>query len=310
MRRRGRALLALVAAAVSPGGYHVPDEFITDQGGEAFAHIYRIDRLLHDSQSEYQRVRVIDNKDFGRMLILDDAVQTTERDEFIYHEMMAHVPLLAHSAPRRALIIGGGDGGLLREMLRHPLEHVTMVELDRAVVDVTKDLIPSIPGRAFDDPRARLLIQDGIAFVRETSDWFDVATVDSTDPKGPSLGLFSSEFYGALAKMLGTGGVLSVQSGSPIYQRDVIAMVRSNMAPHFKWVRTYYGTVPTYPGVLWTWTIGTQQRDPAAVSIDETERRMASTPTKFYIPASHAEYFKLPPYLATGLIDPAERTGA
>jgi spermidine synthase len=288
----------------------VPPEFITDQGGEAFAHIYRIDRLLHDSQSEYQRVRVIDNKDFGRMLILDDAVQTTERDEFIYHEMMAHVPLLTHSSPKRALIIGGGDGGLLREMLRHPVDHVTMVELDRAVVDVTMQLIPSIPGRAFEDPRARLLIQDGIAFVRDAREPFDVATVDSTDPKGPSLGLFAGEFYGAIAKLLGPRGVLSVQSGSPIYQRDVIAMVRTNMAPHFKWVRTYCGTVPTYPGVLWTWTIGAQQRDPAAIGIDETTGRMASMPTQFYIPSSHAEYFKLPPYLAAGLSDTTNRSGA
>lgn len=284
-------------------------EFITDQGGESFAHIYRIDRLLHDSQSAYQRVRVIDNQDFGRMLILDEAVQTTERDEFIYHEMMAHVPLLAHPSPTRALIIGGGDGGLLREMLRHPLERATMVELDRAVVDVTKAFIPSIPGRAFDDPRAHLLIQDGIAFVRDAKESFDVATVDSTDPKGPSLGLFASEFYGSMAKLLGPRGVLAVQSGSPIYQRDVIAMVRTNMAPHFKWVRTYYGTVPTYPGVLWTWTIGAQHRDPAAVGVDETLRRMASIPTKFYIPSSHAGYFKLPPYLATGLIDTTNPAG-
>ncbi len=284
-------------------------EFITDQGGESFAHIYRIDRLLHDSQSAYQRVRVIDNQDFGRMLILDEAVQTTERDEFIYHEMMAHVPLLAHPSPTRALIIGGGDGGLLREMLRHPLEHATMVELDRAVVDVTKAFIPSIPGRAFDDPRAHLLIQDGIAFVRDAKESFDVATVDSTDPKGPSLGLFASEFYGSMAKLLGPRGVLAVQSGSPIYQRDVIAMVRTNMAPHFKWVRTYYGTVPTYPGVLWTWTIGAQHRDPAAVGADEALRRMASIPTKFYIPGAHAGYFKLPPYLAAGLIDTTNPAG-
>jgi spermidine synthase len=292
-----------------PEENRVTPEFITDQGGESFAHIYRIDRLLHDSQSAYQRVRVIDNQDFGRMLILDEAVQTTERDEFIYHEMMAHVPLLAHPSPTRALIIGGGDGGLLREMLRHPLERATMVELDRAVVDVTKAFIPSIPGRAFDDPRAHLLIQDGIAFVRDAKESFDVATVDSTDPKGPSLGLFASEFYGSMAKLLGPRGVLAVQSGSPIYQRDVIAMVRTNMAPHFKWVRTYYGTVPTYPGVLWTWTIGAQHRDPAAVGVDETLRRMASIPTKFYIPSSHAGYFKLPPYLATGLIDTTNPAG-
>jgi spermidine synthase len=280
-------------------------EFITDQGGEGFAHIYRIDRLLYDGRSAYQRVRVIENRDFGRMLILDDAVQTTERDEFIYHEMLAHVPLLSHPAPRRALIVGGGDGGLLREALRHPIAHATMVELDRDVVDVTRRLIPTIPGTAFDDPRARLLIEDGIVFARDRREAFDVAMVDSTDPKGPSLGLFSGEFYGDVAGLLGPAGVLCVQSGSPLYQRDVIAMVRRSMAPHFRWVRTYLAAVPTYPGVLWTFTIGAQSRDPAALDADEAARRMASIPTRYYLPVQHGHYFEMPPFLRAGLLPDA-----
>ncbi len=276
-------------------------EWIADPGGPGFAHIYRVDALLHDSRSAYQRIRVIDNTDFGRMLILDEAVQTTERDDFIYHEMLAHVPLCAHPAPRRVLIIGGGDGGLLREALRHPIEHATMVELDREVIEVTRRWIRSIPGDAFDDPRTRLLIEDGIQFARQTTERFDVALVDSTDPKGPSLGLFSREFYGNIARLLGPSGVLAVQSGSPLYQQDVVAMVHRNMDPHFRWVRTYLGTVPTYPGVLWTFTLGAQARDPKAIDQAEIARRLQGIATQYYTPAAHHGLFDLPPFLRAAL---------
>jgi spermidine synthase len=272
-------------------------EWITDPGGDGFAHVYRVEAILHDSRSAYQHIRVIENKDFGRMLVLDDAVQTTERDEFIYHELLSHVPILSHPSPQRLLIIGGGDGGLLREALRHPLTHATMVEIDGEVIEVTRRLIPSIPGGAFGDPRTRLLVEDGIRFVRETTESFDVALVDSTDPKGPSLVLFTTEFYGHLARVLGTAGVLAVQSGSPLYQQDVIALVRGNMAPHFRWVRTYVGAVPTYPGVLWTFTVGTQTRDPAALDEAELSRRMAGIATRYYTPAAHRHLFAPPPFL-------------
>jgi spermidine synthase len=273
-------------------------DWITDPGGDAFAHTYRVDALLHDERSAYQRIRVIENGDFGRMLVLDEAVQTTEQDEFIYHELLSHVPLCTHPSPERVLIVGGGDGGLLREVLRHPVQHATMVELDRQVVDVTRRLMPAIPAKAFEDPRARLLIEDGIAFARDTREAFDVALVDSTDPKGPSLGLFSDAFYGDVARLMGGSGVLAVQSGSPLYQQDVIVMVRRNLAPHFRWIRTYLGTVPTYPGVLWTFTIGSQGRDPARLDSKELASRMTGIPTRYYTPETHRALFVPPPFLA------------
>jgi len=281
----------------SPSEAPRTDTWITDPGGEGFAQTYRVEAWLHDSRSAYQHIQVVENKDFGRMLILDDAVQTTERDEFIYHELLSHVPILTHPSPRRLLIVGGGDGGLLREALRHPLTHATMVEIDGDVIEVTRRLMPSIPGNAFNDPRTRLLVDDGIRFVRETTESFDVALVDSTDPKGPSLVLFTSEFYGHLARVLGPGGVLAVQSGSPLYQQDVIALVRRNMTPHFRSVRTYLGTVPTYPGVLWSFTVGAQSRDPAALDETELSRRMAGIATRYYAPAAHRFLFAPPPFL-------------
>jgi spermidine synthase len=277
------------------------EEWINDLGGPAFAHTYRVDTALYDAQSPYQRIRVIENADFGRMLILDDAVQTSERDDFIYHELLAHVPICTHPSPARALVIGGGDGGLLRETLRHPLEHATMVELDRQVVDATLRFIPSIPGTVYGDPRARLLIRDGIAFVRDTDERFDVAMVDSTDPKGPSLGLFATEFYGDMARVLGPAGVLAVQSGSPLYQQDLIRMVRDHMAPHFRHVRTYLGTVPTYPGALWTFTLGSQARDPLTLTEADIAHRLAGLPTRYYTPSAHAGLFTLPPFLMSDL---------
>ncbi|MDR7537867.1 MAG: polyamine aminopropyltransferase [Armatimonadota bacterium] len=279
----------------------VHSEWITDPGGPGFAQTYRVQRLLHDERSAYQRIRVIENADFGRMLILDEAIQTTERDDFIYHELLAHVPLCTHRSPRRVLIIGGGDGGLLREVLRQPIGHATMVELDRQVVEATRRFIPSIPGDAYDDPRARLLIQDGIAFARETSEQFDVALVDSTDPVGPSLGLFSSEFYGHMARIVGASGVLAVQSGSPLYQQDVIRMVRRNMRAHFRLVRLYMGTIPTYPGGLWTFTIASQDRDPLSLTAAEIADRLGDIPTRYYTPALHARLFDLPPFLQAEL---------
>ncbi|MBI3998947.1 MAG: polyamine aminopropyltransferase [Armatimonadetes bacterium] len=275
--------------------------WMTDPGWEGYAHTFRVEALLHDSQSRFQRIRVVENRDFGRMLFLDEAVQTTEHDEFVYHELLSHVPLCTHPDPRRVLLIGGGDGGLLRETLRHPVEHVTMVEIDQDVIEVTRRLIPSIPGGAFDDPRARLIIDNGISFARRTAERFDVALVDGSDPKGPSLDLFSPEFIGDLARLLGPGGVLAMQSGSPLCQQDLVAMVGRRMRPHFRWVRCYLGAVPSYPGVLWSFTIGSHTRDPAALEDGELRRRLEGITTRCYTPAGHRSLFALPPFLAEAI---------
>lgn len=272
-------------------------EWLTDVGGPGFAHTYRIDEELYRGRSLYQEIRVIANTDFGRMLILDEAVQTTERDEFVYHEMLAHVPLLAHPAPRRVLIIGGGDGGLLEEALKHPLEAAVMVEIDRDVVDVTRRLLPQIPGRAFEDPRTQLHVADGIRFVAETTERFDVILVDSTDPKGPAVGLFALPFYEAARARLGRQGVIAVQSGSPLYQQDLIRMVRANLGAVFPHVATYLATVPTYPGVLWTFTIGAPA-DPSAVPPEVVQRRTAGFGLQYLTPVIHRAAFGLPPFIA------------
>ncbi len=271
--------------------------WLTDQGCVDLTTSFLVTRRLHEEQTPYQHLEIYESPRFGRMLVLDGAVQTTEADEFIYHEMLAHPGLLTHPAPRQALIIGGGDGGLLEEALKHPLERATIVEIDGAVVRRSREYLDVISAGAFDDPRARLVIGDGIAYVANAPDRIDVALVDSTDPVGPAAGLFSVEFYAALADRLTPDGVAVVQSGSAVYQHELIAMVRRNMAPSFRVVRTYAATVLAYPGVLWSFTIGSLGRDPIDVHSSEIARRTEGFGLRYYTPAGHQAAFDLPPYL-------------
>ncbi len=277
------------------------EAWLTDVGGPGFAQTYRIEEELYRGRSDFQEIRVIRNQDFGVMLVLDDAVQTSVRDEFIYHEMLAHVPLLAHPAPRRVLIIGGGDGGVLEEALKHPLEGAVMVEIDRQVVEITRRFLPEIPGRAFDDPRAHLIIADGIRYLRETADTFDVILVDSTDPKGPAIGLFEQPFYGDARRRLRPGGLIAVQSGSPLYQQDLIRMVRTNLGALFPRIATYLGSVPTYPGVLWSFTLGLTAEGPLTFEEEEAARRTAGFALQYLTPPMLRAAFSLPPFLAREL---------
>ncbi|MCS7174032.1 MAG: polyamine aminopropyltransferase [Armatimonadetes bacterium] len=273
------------------------EEWFRDTGGEGFANAYRIDEVLFDGRSRYQHVQVVRNAFFGRMLLLDEAVQTTEADEFIYHEMLAHLPLVTHPAPASLLIIGGGDGGLLEEALKHPLRRAVMVEIDELVVEVTRRYIPEIPRGAFEDPRVELRFEDGFVYVRRTEGRFDVVLVDSTDPQGPSVPLFSSEFYGDLQRLLTEEGVVAVQSGSPLYQRDLIVQVRRNLKQHFPIVRTFLVPIPTYPGALWSFTLGSKGPDPLAISPGVIEDRIAGMNLQYYTAARHHESLIAPPFL-------------
>lgn len=272
-------------------------EWLWDHGGEGFAHVYRTDEVLFDAASPYQRVRVVHTPMFGRMLVLDDAVQTSEADEFCYHEMLAHLPMVTHPEPRRILIVGGGDGGLLEEALKHPVERVVMVEIDRMVVDATLRWIPQIPGGAFEDPRTELRIEDGFAYVRGCAERFDVALVDSTDPQGPSVPLFGAAFYGDLYRVLGEDGILAVQSGSPLYQQDLVAEVRRNLRQHFPVVRTYLACVPSYPGVLWTFTVASKRHDPKALDPQQVERRVGGLGLRYYTGMQHVASLNPPPFV-------------
>ncbi len=268
-------------------------QWLVDIVGRGFGQALQVDDVLYDHRSTFQRIQVATSPLFGRMLILDDAVQTTERDEYTYHEMLAHLPLLTHPGPCRVLIIGGGDGGTLEEVLKHQVETVTLVEIDREVVDVTRRFLPSIPQAAFDDPRTHLVIEDGIAFVEATREHFDVILVDSTDPKGPGVALFSEPFFRACAGALTRDGVLCVQSGSLLYQRDLQVLVSHHLSGLFPLVVPYWTAVPAYPGTMWTFTLASRHTDPRTLQVEKIASRIVGG-LRAYSPASHHAALALP----------------
>ncbi len=264
------------------------------------AQALRESRVLYDSQTEHQRLRVFENPTFGRILTLDNVVQVTTRDNFIYHEMLTHVPLLAHGEAKRVLIIGGGDGGMAREVLRHTnVEHVTMVEIDAGVVEFCREYLPDISAGAFDDPRLHLTIDDGAAFMRSTSDRFDVIIVDSTDPVGPGEVLFTDTFYGHAHRALNPGGILVTQNGVPFLQGAELTNTMRAFKALFADSTCYLATVPTYAGgpMAFGWgTDGTARQ----VTVETLAQRFeaAGITTDYYTPEVHKGAFALPGYVA------------
>lgn len=264
-----------------------------------YAQSLRIDRLLYDSETEHQRLRVFENPTFGRVLTLDGVVQTTEGDNAIYHEMLTHVPILAHGAARRVLIVGGGDGGMAREVLRHAsVEHVTMVEIDAGVVEFSKEYLPNLSQGAFDDPRLDLVIADGADFMKTTAGGFDVIIVDSTDPIGPGEVLFTDTFYGHAKRALAPNGILVTQNGVPFMQPEELTNTMRAFRALFADATCYLATVPTYAGgpMAFGWgTDGDARETPLDVL---TGRFDAAGLTPFYYtPAVHRAAFALPGYV-------------
>jgi spermidine synthase len=264
------------------------------------AQALRITTEYYDSATDHQRIRVFENPTFGRIMTLDGVVQVTEADNFIYHEMLTHVPILAHGAVRRVLIIGGGDGGMAREVLKHPgIEQVTMVEIDETVVEFCKSHLPGISAGAFDDPRLDLVIADGAAFMKTNADLYDVIIVDSTDPVGPGEVLFSDTFYGHAKARLAQGGILVTQNGVPFLQGSELTNTMRAFRALFTDATCYLATVPTYAGgpMAFGWaTDGTAR----ASDLSTLTARFAETgiSTDYYTPEVHLGAFALPPYVA------------
>ncbi len=259
----------------------------------------QIENTLYEGQTAFQKVLIFENSRFGRVLVLDNIVQTTEADEFIYHEMLAHVPLVGHGTAAQVLIIGGGDGCLLEEVLKHPVERVTMVEIDGEVVDLCRKYLPAISATAFDDSRTNLVIADGTAFVAGTTDKFDVIIVDSTDPVGPGKVLFEPPFYEACRTLLKEGGIMATQNGVPIYQGAELRMAAINLKSVFAHSGFYVVPVPTYGGGLMTLGWASQDTDLAAgggeglaAAVDRLDLE-----ARYYSAAIHRAAFALPGYI-------------
>ena len=261
----------------------------------------KADRVLFDSETEHQRLIIFDNADFGRVMMLDSIVQVATKDEFIYHEMMAHVPLFAHGRANRALIVGGGDGGVLREALRHPeLEQVTLCEIDRGVIALCRTHFPEISAGAYDDPRTRIVIADGTKFVAETEDRFDVIMIDSTDPIGPGAVLFTREFYAGCRRCLEPGGLLVTQNGLPFLQAGELKQSVAYFRELFADASAYLANTPTYFGgpMSFGWATDNKKlREHRRKKIERRHENAGAFPTRYWSPEVHVASFALPPYV-------------
>lgn len=242
---------------------------------------YSVEKVLYHRNSEYQEILVFENPFFGRVLVLDGIVQLTERDECIYHEMLVHIGMCAHPAPSKVLIIGGGDGGTLREVTKHRcVKEVWMVELDRAVVEVSKEFFPTL-ATAFDDPRLKLIVEEGAKFLRNSDETFDIIVVDSTDPIGPARNLIEEAFFRSVFGKLRDSGVFAMQSESLFFHSEHIKLVRERLRKLFPVVELFTAPIATYPGNWWSFSAGSK-------GLDLREpRRQPDFETKYYTTSIH-----------------------
>ncbi len=266
---------------------------------------YRADRILRDVKTAHQHLLLFENPLFGKVLLLDGATQVTTADEFVYHEMMSHVPILAHGRAQDVLIVGGGDCGIAEEVLKHKsVVTLALVEIDASVVEFSKEHFPDFTEPVLSDPRFDLVIGDGMAFVAQTEKKFDVVIVDSTDPHGPGEVLFSDEFYRHVRRCLKPGGVLVTQSGVPFLQPDVVQSSVRNLGKLFADSTCYIAAIPTYTGGHLAMGWATDDRTLRAVSVEELTRRYelaGSFQTKYWTPEVHRAAFALPRFIADGI---------
>ncbi len=277
---------------------------------DAVCQEFRVDKMYFENKTDHQHLMIFHNAQLGRVMTLDGVVQTTEADEFIYHEMMAHVPILAHGKAKRVLIIGGGDGGMLREVVKHRVEHVTQVEIDQAVVDMAKEYLPRHSNGAYDDPRLNLVIADGMDFVKSHAEHcinhedekFDIIISDSTDPIGPGEVLFSDNFYALAKNCLHDDGIMTTQNGVPFFQKDEIQNTYQRMGTQFSDIGFYVAPVPTYYGGFMTFAWGTNSkaRDIKRASLRE-RFNAAKLGTRYYNPDIHKAAFALPQYIINAI---------
>lgn len=265
---------------------------VTEWGAPGVGLTLKITKMLHEETTPYQHIQIADSVEYGRMLILDGVFQTSVKDEWMYHEMVSHVPLMIHPHPERVLIIGGGDGGVAREVCRH--ESVTQVDLcdiDGRVIELSKEYFPTI-AKVLLDPPAKLHVHvgDGIAFAKKVKNFYDVIIIDCSDPVGPGEGLFTRDFYRSAKEALREGGLIVQQSESPIVQEHLVHDIYQAMKDVFPIVRSYYSHVPLYPACMHSFMLASTKYDPLTVEI----KRPAPSPMKYYNAAIQKSCFVLP----------------
>lgn len=257
----------------------------------------RVDKHLHSEQSEYQRIDVFESPEFGRFLTLDGLMMLTEKDEFMYHEMIVHVPMASNPDIKNVLVIGAGDGGTVRELTKYDsIENIDMAEIDGRVIDVCREFIPSTACK-LGDPRVHIHVEDGLKYVRTKENCYDLIIVDSTDPFGPGEGLFTSEFYGNCCNALTENGILVNQHESPYYAEDAKAMQRAHkrIKEFFPICRVYQFHIPTYPSGHWLFGFAAKTTDPLKADADRWNA--FGIKTRYYNTDIHKGCFALPNYV-------------
>lgn len=266
----------------------------TEKQTPVFGITAKIRETLVTEKTEFQDLAMIDTEEFGRMLVLDGMVMTTVKDEFVYHEMVAHPALNTHPNPKHVLVVGGGDGGVIREVLKHPeVEKAVLVEIDGKVIEYSKKYLPEIAGE-LDNPRVEVLVNDGYMHIIESKNKYDVIMVDSTEPVGPAAPLFERGFYQGIYEALKEDGIFVAQTDNPWFKADLIQQVNKDVKEIFPIVHVYGANIPTYPSGLWTFTMGSKVHDP--LQVDETAiPEMESN--KYYTPRLHKAAFVLPKFV-------------
>ena len=266
-------------------------------------------QLLVSKRSAWQHIEVFENAQFGRVMRIDDCFMTSERDEFFYHEPMVHLPAIAHPGVRRALVVGGGDGGAVEELLKQPMiERVVLAELDKEVIDVAREWLTQIHHGALDDPRMETRIGDAREFIGQTSEQFDQIVLDLTDPFGPATDLYTVEFYEACRRALAPAGVVSLHLGSPIHLPESLKRIAASVQQVFPVFRPYLQYVPLY-GTLWCMAMASESTDPALIGAEEVDARIAARGLKnlqLYNGAIHHALLAQPNFLRELLAEPAE----
>lgn len=283
------------------------DSWVNETLYPAWGQRFLILRELARVRSAFQDIMVFESETHGRVMLLDGVLQITEADEFVYQEMLAHVPLLAHGAARRVLIIGAGDGGVLRRVLQHrTVERAVMVEIDGEVIRLAKEYLPGIAGDAWSDPRAEVIVGDGIDHVRQARDGsYDVVIVDSTDPIGVGEVLFTDEFYANCARLLTRRGLVVNQCGVPFMQAEELRDTSLRRGRAFADVSAYVAAVPTYVGGFMTLGWAAKDATLRRVGVEEIRARAQAAgvlgSTRYWTPEIHVGAFNLPPYIAQHL---------
>lgn len=267
---------------ITPNGYGIA--IITDE------------KPLYSKQSEFQKVEILKSEGLGNILTLDDLMMTTEKDEFFYHEMIAQIPMCSHPCPKNILVIGGGDGGTVREVLRHnTVETVELCEIDGLVIEASRQFLPTIAGK-LDDERVKIFTQDAIEYIKDKKACYDVVLIDSTDPMGPGEGLFTEEFYTNVKESLKEGGIVVAQSESPFANQKEMRMMYRLLNKVFETVLPYTGPIPTYPGGYWSWAYCTKNASKPIVA-DITRAKEIEKSAKIYNTDLHNAVFCVPNFV-------------